>query len=213
MTITLEATKREATGKASQSLITEEKMPAVVYGPKKEAEAITVSLPAFKAILRNEGTAAVVELTGLGSPMQVLIHDVDRDPVTTDPRHADFYAIEKGAKVEVAVPIVFVGDAMALKAGANLVKVMHELTVEADPSKLPQEIEVDLTALAAIGDQIHVKDVKLPAGVVAKAEADDVVVLAQETAEESEEDGAAPDMDAIEVEQKGKDDESAEDGE
>lgn len=210
--ITLEATKRIETGKAVAALYSQDKMPAVVYGPKKDSESITVSLHEFKAILRNEGSAAVIELTGLGTPLQVLIHDISRDPVTTEPRHADFYAIEKGAKAQVAVPITFVGDAMALKVGGNLVKIMHELVVEADPAKLPQEVEVDLSVLAAIGDQIHVKDVKLPAGVVAMADPEDVIVLAQEGTEEPEEDTAAPDMAAIEVEKKGKDEESAEEG-
>ena len=206
--ITLEATKRAEIGKAARTLISEEKLPAIVYGPKKEPEAITVSLPEFKAILRREGTAAVVELSGLDTALQVLIHAIDRDPVTTEPRHVDFYAIEKGAKVEVAVPLSFVGESMAVKTGASMVKVMHELTVEADPSKLPHEIEVDISALAAIGDQIHVKDVKLPAGVKAMVDADDVVVLAQEVVEEPEEESAAPDMENIEVEQKGKGDEA-----
>ena len=205
MTITLTATKREETGKASRRLIEEDRMPAVVYGPKHAAEHISVSLPEFKKVLRDAGESTVIELTGLGSPVQVLIHEVDRDPVTTNPRHADLYAIEKGAKVEVAVPLSFVGESMAVKLGANVVKVMHELPIEAEATKLPHEIEVDITALAEVGDQIHVKDLKLPAGVEATVDGEEVVALAQEVEQEPEEDTTGePDMDAIEVEQKGK---------
>ena len=205
---TLSAEPRSITGKAAQELLAQDLMPAVVYGPKQDSTPITISLSGFKRLLRESGESGVVDLTGLGSPMQVLVHEVDRDPVTSQPRHADFYAIEKGAKVEVAIPLSFINESPAVKGGASLVKVMHELEIEADPSKLPQEIEVDISVLENIGDQIHVKDIKLPAGVVSKADDEDVIVLVQEVVEETEE-APALDMSAIEVEQKGKGEEGA----
>jgi len=182
-------------------------MPAVVYGPKQEATPISLSVAEFTKILRDEGESTVFDLEGLGKSMQVLIHDVDRDPVTNVPRHADLYAIEKGAKVEVSVPLTFVGESMAVKTGANLVKVLHELPVECAPADLPHEIEVDVAALAAVGDQIAVGDLTLPKGVIAQVEAEDVVALAQEVAVE-EESTESVDMSAIEVEKKGKDEEA-----
>ena len=204
MTTTLSAIKREETGKAYKRLADEERIPAVVYGPKHPVEHVSVSLPEFKKVLRDAGESTVIELTGLGKNVQALIHEVDLDPVTNLPRHADFYAIEKGAKVEVAVPLSFVGESFAVKTGANLVKVMHELPIEAEAADLPHEIEVDISVLAAVGDQIHVKDLKLPKGVITTVEAEEVVALAQEVAQEADEETAAPDMDAIEVEKKGK---------
>ena len=204
MTITLSAVKREETGKAVKGLAAAGSMPAVVYGPKQEAVSITVASRDFEKILRDTGESSVIDLTGLGTPLQVLIHEVDRDPVTNVPRHADFYAIEKGAKVEVAVSLTYVGESAAVKAGASLVKVLHELEIESSPANLPQEIEVDISVLGAVGDQIHVSDLKLPAGVEAKIEGDQIVALIQEVAVEEEETVAAPDMDAIEVEKKGK---------
>jgi large subunit ribosomal protein L25 len=204
MTITLNATKREGTGRVSRRLLSEDQMPAIVYGPKQAPEAITLSVPEFKKVLRDAGESSVIELKGLGPTIQVLIHEVDRDPVTTIPRHADLYAIEKGAKVEVSVPLEFVGESFAVKTGANLIKVMHELPIEAEAADLPHEIEVDISALNAVGDQIHVKDLKLPKGVTATVEGDEVVALTQEVEVEAEEETVAPDMDAIEVEKKGK---------
>ncbi len=204
MTITLSATKREETGKAAKALAAAGAMPAVVYGPKQDAVAITVASRDFEKILRDSGESSVIDLQGLGTPLQVLIHEVDRDPVTNVPRHADFYAIEKGAKVEVAVPLTYVGESAAVKAGGSLVKVLHELEIESSPANLPQEIEVDISVLAAIGDQIHVSDLKLPNGVESKIEADQIVALIQEVEVEAEEPIAAPDMAAIEVEKKGK---------
>jgi large subunit ribosomal protein L25 len=208
--ITLTATPRTITGKSSAKLSKEGQMPAVVYGPKQEALSIALPLLEFKRILRDEGESTVIDLQGLGKPMQVLIHEVDRDPVTSVPRHADFYAIEKGAKVEVAVPLSFVGESAAVKAGGNLVKVMHELEIESEAADLPHEIEVDISTLENIGDQIHVSDIKLPKGVVAQVEGDEVVALIQEVEVEAEETSAGPDMDAIEVEKKGKGDEAEE---
>lgn len=178
-------------------------MPAVVYGPKQEAISVTVSLSEFEAVLRRGGESALIELSGLEKPMQVLIHDLDRDPVTHVPRHADFYAVEKGAKVTVSVPLSFVGESMAVKQGANLVKVLHEVEIESDPSKLPSEIEVSIESLAAVDDKITVADLKAPNGVEILTPSEEVVALAQAVAEESE-DSATLDMSAIEVEQKGK---------
>jgi len=201
---TLTATKRTAIGKSSKDLKDEGSMAAVVYGPKQESIAITLSSREFDRVLKTAGESSVIDLAGLGSPMQVLIHEVDRDPVTNQPRHADFYAIEKGAKVEVAVPLTFIGESAAVKAGANLVKIMHELEIEASPADLPHDIEVDLASLAAIGDQIHVRDIKLPKGVTLKVEEDEVVALVQEVQEEKAEEAAPADLSSIEVEKKGK---------
>ncbi|HYF28959.1 MAG TPA: 50S ribosomal protein L25 [Candidatus Paceibacterota bacterium] len=203
--ITLQASAREATGKAARKeAAASSTMPAVVYGPKQEAMSISIGLADFERVLRNEGESTLIELSGLAKPVQVLIHEVDVDPVTSRPRHADFYAIEKGAKVKVSIPLSYVGESPAVKAGANIVKVLHEVEVEADPSKLPHEIEVDITALAAEGDQVHVSDLKAPAGVTFVTDGDEVVALAQAVEVEPEEPAAALDMDAIEVEKKGK---------
>lgn len=206
--ITLQASARTATGKtARREAKAAGTMPAVVYGPKQEAFHVSILLQDFERILRNEGESTLIELAGLEKPVQVLIHDIDVDPVTSRPRHADFYAIEKGAKVEVAIALSFVGESPAVKLGANLVKVLHEIEVEADPTKLPHDIEVDISVLVEQGDQIHVRDIVAPAGVTFVTDGDEVIALTQAIEVEPEEETAAPDMDAIEVEQKGKEEE------
>jgi large subunit ribosomal protein L25 len=213
MTTTINVEKRTQIGKVTKKFAGTERMPAVVYGPKQEAISISLPTREFVKILRDEGESSILELSGLGKTMQVLIHDVFRDPVTGLPRHADFYAIEKGAKVEVAVPLEFIGESAAVKLGANLIKVLHELEVESAPENLPHQIDVDISVLENLGDQIHVRDLKLPQGVKAMIDEDEVVALTQQVEVEKEEDTAAPDMDAIEVEQKGKTDEAANEGE
>lgn len=208
MTIALTAQVREEKGRDAKALLAEGLVPGVVYGPKQEATAITLAAREFTKVLEKAGESSVIELSGLGDALQVLIHEVDRDPISNVPRHVDLYAIEKGAKVEVSVPLEFVGESAAVKEGANLVKVMHELEIEAAPADLPHDIKVDISVLLTVGDQIHVRDLSIPAGVTVRADADDVIALAQEIQVEEEAPVAAPDMDAIEVEKKGKDEEA-----
>ncbi len=208
--ITLTAQARTETGKKSKALAASGLMPAVVYGPKQEAVSVSIPLHEFEAVLRHGGESSLIELSGLDKAMQVQIQELDRDPVTNVPRHADFYAIEKGAKVTMSLPLSFVGESEAVKLGANLVKVLHEVEIEADPSKLPSEIEVSIESLKAVDDRITVADLKAPAGVAILTPEEEVIAIAQAIEEETEEDSAAPDMDAIEVEKKGKDEEAEE---
>ncbi len=186
-------------------------VPGIVYGPHQAATPLSVDARAFEKVFREAGESSIVSLEGLpagrqgfGAALPTLIHEVDLDPVTHLPRHVDFYAVTKGEKIEVAIPLLFIGESEAVRLGANLVRVLHEIKVEADPMNLPHEIEVDLTALAAIGDRIVAKDVRLPASVALITEPEEVVVLAQEVVEEKEEAPAAADLGTIEVEKKGK---------
>jgi|CXWL01.1.fsa_nt_gi large subunit ribosomal protein L25 len=200
--ITLTVTKREETKKGIKDFAKEGKMPAIVYGSKYGTQAITLSLSEFNKLLRHDGESSVIDIVGLEKGLQVLIHEIDRDPVTQGPRHADFYVVEKGAKIQVAVELSFVGESFGVKSGGSLVKVMHELEIEAGAADLPHTIEVDITTLAAVGDQIHVKDIILPKGVTTHVSADEVVALIQEVSQEVE--VPAVDMESIEVEKKGK---------
>ncbi len=201
--LTLTVNKRAGTN--APALRRTGSIPAVVYGAHQESTPITVEARAFEKVLREAGEATIVSLAGLGEPLPTLIYEVDLDPITNHPRHVDFYAVTKGEKVEVAIPLVFVGESPAVDAGANLVKVLHEIEVEADPMNLPHEIAVDLSVLAKIDDQIHAKDLALPPGVMLVTDPNGVVALAQEVVEEKEEVAApAADIASIEVEKKGK---------
>ncbi len=209
--LTLSVEKRD-TSAAVPALRRAGSIPAVVYGAHQESTPITVPAVAFGKILKEAGEATIVSLEGLGASLPTLIHEVDLDPLTSLPRHVDFYAVTKGEKVEVAIPLVFIGESPAVVAGANLVKVLHELEVEADPMSLPHDIKVDISTLVNLGDRIHAGDLKLPAGVALMIEPEEVVALTQEVVEEKEEVAAPADISAIEVEKKGKEEEGAEAG-
>lgn len=201
--LTLEVQKRTDTSANAADLRNAGSIPAVVYGAHHESTSISIEARAFDKVLREAGEATIVSLSGLGAALPTLIHEVDLDPLTSRPRHVDFYAVTKGEKVEVAIPLVFIGASSAVEAGANLVKVLHEVEVKADPMNLPHDIEVNLALLKVVNDQIRVQDLKLPVGVELVSEPEEVVALVQEVVEEKVEAPAA-DIASIEVEKKGK---------
>ena len=137
-------------------------LPAVVYGRSEESTPITVNTKDFSKLFHKAGESTVISLKGLGSAKDALIHDVSFDAVTGAPIHADFYAIEKGQKVTVSVPLEFDGVSPAVKdLGGILTKVMHELEIEVEATELPQAIHIDISKLAKLNDQIKVSDLKL----------------------------------------------------
>lgn len=209
MNMVLEAAPRTEKGKQLKSLREKGMIPAVIYGRKETSAALSLSRAVFEKLFSQAGESTVITLKGLGEDKDVLVHDVAYDPVTGHAIHVDFYAIEAGKPIQVNIPIEFEGEAPVLKGDATLVKVLHEIEVECLPRNLPQHFTVDVSSLAAIGDSIHVRDIKAPAGVTILTGADDVVVVANAVVEETEA-PAALDMAAIEVEQKGKKEEEGE---
>ncbi|HEX8994277.1 MAG TPA: 50S ribosomal protein L25 [Candidatus Paceibacterota bacterium] len=205
---TLNAEKRD--NGSSSALRREGRIPAVAYGRHAAAENLSVSLADFEKVYKNAGESTVITLEGLGARKDVLIHEVAHDALSGLPIHVDFYVIEKGQKVHVAVPLEFDGVSSAVKdLGGILVKVMHEIEVEAEPSALPHAIMVDLSALAALDSQIHVSDLKLPKGVSTHVSGEEVVAMIS-VAKEEEAAPAAMDISQIEVEKKGKKEEEGE---
>ncbi len=189
-------------------------IPAVFYGPKQASTSVTISLAEFLKVWKKAGESAIITLKGLGDEHEALIHDIDLHPVTGTPRHADFYVIEKGKKLQIDVPLVYEGISGAVKdLGGILVKVMHEVKIEALPKDLPRELKVDLSLLSALDSTIHAKDLVLPAGVTLLDLADEVVASIDVAREEVVEESTTIDMSAIEVEKKGKEPKEGEEGE
>ena len=203
MTFTLTATPRTVTGKKVAHLRSEGTLPAVMYGPKQAPTALSLSKLEFDKVFKEAGESSIITITGLDKPTDVLVHDVAFDARRGGIVHVDFYAIEKGKKITVDVPLHFIGESPALKIGGTLTKVLHEIEVTAEPTKLPKEIIVDISTLVDFESRITVRDLAIPSGVEFGNDPDDIIALVQEVAEEKEE---APvlDMSAIEVEKKGK---------
>jgi large subunit ribosomal protein L25 len=189
-------------------------LPAVIYGRSEESTPVAVDAKVFSKLYKAAGESSVITLKGLGADKQALIHDVAFDAVSGAPIHADFYAIQKGQKVTVAVPLEFEGVSPAVKdLGGILTKVMHELELTCEPSDLPHAIAVDISSLATLDSQIKVADLKLPKSAELSIDADEVVALVSVAQEETEE--AAP-MDISQIGdsvERGKKEEEAAEGE
>ena len=205
MTFSLTVEERKERGKQLGTLRGAGKLPAVMYGPKETATPLTIDRATFEKLFKQAGESSVIVLEGLAKPKEVLVHEVAFDPLKGGITHVDFYAIEAGKEITVAIPLEFVGEAPAVKLGGTLTKVLYEVEVTCMPAKLPQHLTVDVSALVDFETQIHVKDLEIPNGVKIENEPEDVVALVQEVKEEVIEEPVAVDMSAIEVEKKGKD--------
>lgn len=191
--------------RAPKETVKEGFIPAVYYGAHAKSTPIFINNAEFIKAFQDAGESSSITLVTEHGNESAMIQDVQRHPVKNNVTHVDFYILEKGQKVHVKTPIEFVGESQAVKDGAVLVKVMHELSVEGEPSKLPHEFTVDISALATINDVITAGDIKLPGGVTLyHVNAEDIVVSVTQAVEEAEQVTAPVDLSAIEVEKKGK---------
>lgn len=165
--LTLSAQQRDRAGKgASRALRREGRVPAVIYGDKKDPEAIHVAERELNKLLSTgHFMNSIVEVEIDGKMVVTLPKDVAFHPVSDRPLHVDFLRIAKGSTVEVSVPVVFVNEEASpgLKRGGVLNVVRHELELVCDATKIPDQIEVDVTG-TDIGDSIHISSVTLPKG-------------------------------------------------
>ncbi len=203
--ITIDAELRDV--KVNPKMIRKQgKIPAVFYGNGKESTSISVNALAFKKAYEEAGESTIISLKTPKETLDALVHDVALDPVIGNPIHIDFYVVSKDQKLQVDVPIEFIGIAPAEKLGGIVMKIMHEIRIEALPAKLPSHITVDLSKLVDMESDITVGDLDLGDGVKALVPLNETVAGITEPQEE--EVVTAPiDLSAIEVEKKGKKDE------
>lgn len=180
-------------------------IPAVFYGAGIATSSISVSIIDFKKIWREAGESSTIKISLDGKDIDVLIHEVQVHPVTDEPIHVDFLVVDMNKKIKVNIPLEFIGVSSAVKGGlGNLVKALHEVEVEALPKDLPHSLEIDISKLQTVEDQIFVSDIKLSNGVSMITEGEEVVASIILQKEEKEEVAAPIDLSTIEVEKKGK---------
>lgn len=205
--------KLKTVARVSGAKKTEDSIPAVVYGPKTDSISISVSRSDFKKVWKEAGESTVIGLEGEVDGVDVLIHDIQRDPVNDEIIHIDFYAVDKNKKISVDIPLEFIGNSPAVKEkGGVFMKILHELSIEALPKDLPHTIEVDISSLVNLEDHITAQDIVLPSGVTLNLNPEEVVALVTSAKEESEEPtDTTIDMSAIELsDKKGKQEEEGE---
>lgn len=175
--LTLAASKREIVGKKVKQLRRQGMIPAVLYGPGAEPMNLTVDQRELRRVLAIAGGTQFIELHVDGERIPSLARAVQRDYLRDEILHVDFYRVAMDRPVTVEVPLAFIGEAPLAESGAAiLMTLMTALEVEALPAYLPPHIDVDLSRLQEIGDQIQVRDLALPQGVKVLADADEVIV-------------------------------------
>jgi large subunit ribosomal protein L25 len=206
---TIQAKNRDS--KSSISFIRSNgEIPVVVYASGQASQSLVVSQKEFYKIYKEAGTISPITLMVDGKAINTLIHAVQFDPLKNLPAHADFLIVDMKKVVHVSVPLEFVGVAPAVKSGLGiLVKVMHEVEIEALPNNIPQVISVDIGALDTLQSQISAEQLVLPKDVTLMTKPTEIVVSIAEQKEEAAE--AAPiDLSQIEVAKKGKKEEQPE---
>lgn len=182
----LKVGKRNIFGKKLKQAKEEGKLPAVLYGKGKLSQPLFVDLNEFKKIKRQTEESTIIRLVGESPEISadVLIYETAVEPMRGNFIHVDFYALDVDKPITANVLINFEGVSSAVKElGGILVKVLHEIELEALPKNFPHEITVDLSLLKNIGDKIVIKDIQIP-NVKILAHDDQIVVLAKHHQEE-----------------------------
>jgi large subunit ribosomal protein L25 len=161
----LDAEAREQAGKgAARALRRSGRVPAVIYGDKKDPTPISIDGHTLQIELSQAGFyLRLYDIKVNGKNERVLPRDVQRHPVTSAPLHVDFLRISAGATIAVNVGVVFENEELSpgLKRGGVLNVVRYEIELVCPAAAIPEQIVIDLTGLD-IGDGIHISNVKLP---------------------------------------------------
>ena len=182
-------------------------VPAILYGHRlKESIPLEVELKEFRRFLSLHPEARekvfVLEVADQKgeSEREVILKDIQYEPLKGILQHIDFYEITRGEKVTTFVPLSFVGEAKGVKKGGVVEYLRRELEIECLPQDIPSTIEVDITSLD-VGDHLNVKDLKIPPKVRVLAHPEERVlsVVSPVRKEEIEEEGVKVSPEEVEV--------------
>lgn len=161
----LNSKTRALIGRKVKHLRKDGRVPAVLYGFNIETPlSLSVDYKEFELAYHEGGENTLVKLAvDDNNSYNVVIHDVDVDPVFDKYIHVDLYAVNLAEKIITKTPFKFDGESDAVKnLGGVLVKSKDELEIESLPVDIPSEIIVDISQLKTFGDIIRVKNLSLP---------------------------------------------------
>jgi large subunit ribosomal protein L25 len=167
--INLDIATRDKTGKSNcKQLRNTGKIPAIIYGDKKEPAYITIDYPKIvKELSRTSFFSTVFSLNLNKKKIKVLAREIQTDPLNNKPLHIDFLRVNDESKINISVPIIFIneGKSPGLKGGGVLNTVRREVDLICKIKNIPEKLEVDLTGLE-VGAVVHMSDIKLQEDVV-----------------------------------------------
>ena len=162
----LHAATRAQTGKgAARTLRREGKVPGVIYGHGRPAEAVTIETGALaKTLLGINAATTILDVVVDGrAPVKALIREMQRDPLRpAQILHLDLYEVRTDEVITLEVPIHLVGIPDGVRNfGGVLDHSLREVEIEVLPADIPERVELDVTALA-IGHSVFVRDIQIP---------------------------------------------------
>ena len=207
--LVLDAAPRDVEARKARHLRNDGLVPVIVYGKSQSPVALVVPARSLSSTLQHGGMSQLVEVkVSGGATYNVLVREVQREPVSHRLLHADFYAVRMDEKQHVSVPVVATGKPSAMSAGLMVLQNHESISIEALPADIPAMIEVDLTNLNTDAP-IKVSDLPVVKGVTYLDEADEHVFALVTTQAGLEEEAAATEETTAEPEvvKKGKTDE------
>ncbi len=188
--LTLPATNRSILGKKTRFLRRQGITPVHLFGHGLESQALQCDTANLQRIIAQAGMSRLIslEIEDDKRPRAVFIREIQRDTLTGQPLHVDFYQVKKTEKIRVDVPIVLIGEAPAMREkGRSLLRGVTSLSIECLPDKLPPQIEVDLSHLEEAEQAIFVRDITLSPDIRVTTDPDQLVVKVSEARVEVEE--------------------------
>ena len=199
--VNLETSKREKTGKSScRNLRNDGKIPAVIYGDKKEPNYIFLEyLDIMKEISKTGFFSTIFNLNLNKKKIKVLPKEVQTDPLNDKPIHIDFLRVTAESKINISVPIIFINEneSPGLISGGVLNTVRRKIDLICKINNIPEKLEANLKDLE-VGSVVHMSDIKLPEDVssviadrnftIATIAAQTIMKVEDEKPEEGEED-------------------------
>lgn len=176
-TYSLSVEKRLINGHKVKHLRKEGKIPASVYGHGFESTAIVVSADSFKTLYKEAGSTNLVNLSLEGTSVPVLIHFIQKHPVTQQVIHVEFLKVNLKEKLKTTVPVSIIGESAPVAQGeGTLLTVVQNIEIEALPNNIPESLVVDVTSLTAIDQELKVKDLIVPNEVTVLTDLDQTLV-------------------------------------
>ena len=195
--INLVAEVRSTTEKLSE-VRAAKNIPAVVYGHNAENMIIKMNNSDFLRTFRKSGESHIISLEVAGKKHDVLVHDIQREPVSGDFLHIDFIFVIKGEPVHTNIPLNFIGKSKAVSEGAILEEHIKDLEVKCLPADLVDAFDVDLSLLVNMGDSLRVSDLVVSDKYTVLSTSDDIVVTAAKPAKLEVIEDSAPEAPVME---------------
>ncbi|TET26169.1 MAG: 50S ribosomal protein L25 [Dehalococcoidia bacterium] len=177
--LTLSAAKRSILGKKTRFLRRQGITPTHLFGHNISSSALQCETDKLKRIIAQAGRTRLIslEVEDDKQPRTVFIREIQRDAVSDQLLHVDFYQVKKTEKIKVDIPIVLVGEAPAMKEKDRiLTHGVTSLSIECLPDKLPPQIEVDLSPLEEIGQAIYIRDLAISPDITVTTDSNQLVV-------------------------------------